>query len=71
MKMLKYEVGRTWTAKGERDFTKKGDEWWNDEAKDIVERKKKVWQDYKTSTKLQKTPNENIHRYEVWKFPDD
>ena len=64
MKILKY-AGRTlgiaWIevckaaievcGKGKRGFTKKRDEWWDDEVQDAIERKKKAWQDYKASGK--------------------
>nr|AMS36870.1 hypothetical protein [Heliconius erato] len=38
-------------GKGKRGFSKKRDEWWDDEVQDAVERKKKAWQDYKASGK--------------------
>ena len=39
------------SGKGNRLLNKKRDKWWDDEAQDAVERKKKAWQDYKASGK--------------------
>ena len=38
-------------GKGKRGFSKKRDEWWDDEVQDAIERKKKAWQDYEASGK--------------------
>ena len=38
-------------GKGKRGFSKKRDEWLDDEVQDVVERKKKTWQNCKASGK--------------------
>ena len=40
--------------KGKRGFSKKRDEWWDDEVQDAVETQKKTWQDYKASGKYER-----------------